>query len=312
MTESEIIGCIKTYISQKGYFYADALIENFYLSLKSRSFVFVTGNSDTDMARLPLLFAEAIGATEGNGRFLRLKVRPDWMDSSDLFGWLNLEGRFVPGVIIDFLKAAQSEPDKPYFLCLDRLNLSRAEYYLREILSAVESRAQIEGEKPFVTMAYYGRDWEAAAKYGIIPALKNLYIVGTINMDEASRPLNQRFLDRVHTIHMEPGDLTGADTGRPSPVDADNSFLETVYFRLDQCPADELKPYFAVFQELDRILSGATAYIGYQVRNDAILYLMHNQLTGVLSERDALDQEIAMKVITRVQGSAKMIKPVLC
>lgn len=314
MTDSQIMQGIKEYISQKGFTYSDGLIENFYLSLKSRPFVLIAGNSDTDMARLPVLFAEAVGATEANGRLKRLTVPMDWMDSSDLFGWLNLEGTFVPGAIIDFLKAAQQDPDQPYFLCLDRIILSRAEYYLREVLGAVESRAQPEGEKPLVTMAYYGRDAAAIEKYGIIPALKNLYIVGTFNLDETSRPLNQRLLDRVHIIPMEKDDLVQTGSGAPTPINADNSFLQTRYYRLDQCQehADALKKYFAVFEELNRILTEASAYVGFQVRNDAVLYLMHAASTGVLPEQAALDHEISLKVLTRVQGSAKAIKAVLC
>ena len=34
---------------------------------------------------------------------------------------------------VDFLKKAQNDPEKPYFLCFDRVNLSRAEYYLRAL-----------------------------------------------------------------------------------------------------------------------------------------------------------------------------------
>lgn len=312
MNESQIIQTIKHYIAQKGYTCTDGLIENLYLSLKARPFVLIGGNSQTDMVLLPRLFAEAIGATEENGRFCKLTVRPDWMDSSDLFGWLNLEGKFVPGVIIDFMKAAQLDPDKPYFLCLDKIILSRAEYYLRDMLTAVESRGQ--EDLPYVTMAYYGRDEAAKEKYGVIPVLDNLHIVGTINLDETSLPLNQKLLDRVHTLRMTREDLVGAPVGNPTAQETDNRFLKTEYFRLNQCQSDGavLQEYFACFEQMNRILSGATAYLGFRIRNDAILYLMHNRLTGVLSEDSAMDQEICMKVLTRVQGGSKMIKPTLC
>lgn len=315
MTDAQVLRGVKDYISGKGFSYEDGLIENFYLSLKARPFVLLAGSSGTDMTRLPALFAEALGATAENGRYKQLTVQPDWMDSSDMFGYLDLNGSFVPGAIIDFLKAAQQDPDRPYFLCLDRLILSRAEYYLNEILSAVESRAQPEGAKPLVTGAYYGRDTAAAERYGVIPALDNLYIVGTVNMDETSRPLNQRFLDRMHTMQLSRDALTADRTGcSPQPVEVPNGFLRTRYFRLEQCQEEKevLQAYFKIFGELDRILNKASAYMGFRLRNDAILYLMHNRQSAVLEERDALDHEISMKVLTRVQGSSKAIKPVLC
>ena len=296
---------IKTYIAGKGYACRDGLVEGFYLSLKSRPFTFLCGQSNTDMTVLPRLFAEAIGA-----RYLGLRVRPDWQDSSDLFGHLDLMGKFVPGPVIDYLKQAQKDPETPHFLCFDGVLLDRAEYYLREILASVESR---EGENrlPLVTGAYYGRDAAAAEAYGEIPALDNLYIIGTVNMDEASKPIHQKLLDRVHAMAFEQDAMvkTGADTC-PKPARADNGFLQTVCFRLEQCDREALLPYFQLFEKLNKILMKANAYMGYRLRNDAVLYLTHAKLMG-LAEQQALDHVIAHKLLTRVQGSAKTTKPVL-
>lgn len=296
---------IKQYIAAKGYACRPGLVEGFCLSLKSRAFTFLCGNSATDMTVLPRLVAEAVGA-----RYLCLQVRPDWQDSSDLFGHPDLMGKFVPGPVIDYLKQAQKDPQTPHFLCFDGVLLDRAEYYLREILASVESR---EGEDPLplVTMAYYGRDEAAAKAYGLIPALDNLYIVGTVNMDEASKPIHQKLLDRVHAMACGPEDTVqmGPDAC-PGPARADNRFFRTVYFRLEQCDREALLPYFAIFEKLNKILMKANAYMGYRLRNDAVLYLMHAKLLG-LPERQALDHVIAHKLLTRVQGSAKTTKPVL-
>ena len=60
---------VKTHIAQRGYHCADGLVEAYYLSLKTRPFVMLTGNSDTDKTLLPRLFAEAVGAGGENGRY---------------------------------------------------------------------------------------------------------------------------------------------------------------------------------------------------------------------------------------------------
>ncbi len=67
-------------------------------------------------------------------------VRPDWSDSSDLFGHVDLNGKFIPGTIIDFVKRAELDSVNPYFLCLDEMNLARVEYYLSDFLSVIETR----------------------------------------------------------------------------------------------------------------------------------------------------------------------------
>ena len=99
---------INNYIASKGFTYEQGLIENFYLSLKSKPFVILAGTSGTGKTRLVKLFAEAVGATPENGRYKMVPVRPDWSDSSDLFGHVDLNGNFVPGAIIDFVKKQSS------------------------------------------------------------------------------------------------------------------------------------------------------------------------------------------------------------
>ena len=299
-----MIEAVKRYISQRGYTCTDGLVEAFYLSLKTRPFLLLTGNRETDKTLLPRLFAESLGAIADNGRYLQLSVSPDWMDSSDLFGWLDLEGKFIPGVIIDFLKAAQQDPDRPYFLCLDKLILSRADYFLRDYVAAVASMGQQE-EQPFVNLLYYGRDEEAARKYGIIPALRNVFTVATVDVDLEGRPLNRKLMDRVNTLTVRKADITGTATGDPAPLDAGKDFLATAYYSLDQCPAEQLDAYIAAFAQINRILTEANAYIGYKLRNDGILYLMHNRLAGVLPENEALDRVICEKILSRLQGTNK-------
>lgn len=158
------------------------------LNLMCKPFTLILDNSRLDMTVLPRTLAETMGATAENGRYLQLEVRPDWMDSSDLIGWLNLEGKFIPGAIVDFFKKANSDPEHTYFLCLNQIILSRAEYYLRDLITAVDMRGEPDS-KPYVPKVYFGRDEEAIRKYGEIPPLKNLFIVGTVNLDESSLPL---------------------------------------------------------------------------------------------------------------------------
>ena len=81
MTIKEQVTAIKTYIAAKGFNYDGSLIENFYLGLKSKPFVILAGTSGTGKTRLVRLFAEAIKA-----EYKLVSVRPDWSDSSDLFG----------------------------------------------------------------------------------------------------------------------------------------------------------------------------------------------------------------------------------
>lgn len=68
----EQINLVKDYIASKGFSYDGELIENFYLCLKSKSFVILAGTSGTGKIRLVRLFSEAIGAN-----YKLVSVRPD-------------------------------------------------------------------------------------------------------------------------------------------------------------------------------------------------------------------------------------------
>lgn len=280
------------------------LAQQLYLNLVCKPFTLILGRSRVDMTGFTRRFAAHFGATAENGRYLQLQVRPDFMDSSDLFGWLNLEGKFIPGAIMDFLKAAHTNPKENYFLCFDKIILSRAEYYLRDVLNAVDQRFQPEA-KPYVPAVYYGRDEDAMEKYGVIPVLPNLYMMGTVNLDETSLPLNQRFLDRVHTMTLTEEDA-------PQIPDSIPGELKTAYYRLDQWQdAQVLDDYIRAFEKINQILIKATSYLGFQIRNEGILYLLHNRKLGLLPEKIAVDQVLCQKVLPRLQGNAKLIGPVL-
>ena len=307
---------IKAYIASKGFTYNDGLIENFYLSLKSKPFVILAGTSGTGKTRLVRLFAEAIGAA-----FESVPVRPDWSDSTDLFGHVDLNGRFVPGKILDFLWRAQNDLGKPYMLCLDEMNLARVEYYLSDFLSVIETREIKDGRitsYPLISEKDYGTDNEAREKYGEICFPENLYIVGTVNMDETTFPFSRKVLDRANTIEFNYVELipswseTAADV---TTLALDNDFLRSQYLLLKNCPASEQNYILSVCTELEKInqvLQKANAHVGYRVRDEIMFYLLNNKAAGLLDEKTAMDHEILQKILPRIQGSSASVKDMLC
>ena len=316
----ETIRGIKDYIEAKGFSYPDGLIENFYLSLKSKPFVILAGTSGTGKTRLVKLFAEAVGANTNNGRYKMVSVRPDWSDSSDLFGHVDLNGKFIPGAIIDFVKRAELDSAHPYFLCLDEMNLARVEYYLSDFLSVIETRDLQAGHiisDPLVSGTYYGSDAAAAGKYGTVPFPENLYVIGTVNMDETTFPFSRKVLDRANTIEFSFVDLTPPTEWAPvtpAPLNLGNGFLKTEYLLLAQCADQQeaVNSYCLELQKLNRILQQANAHVGYRVRDEVVFYLLNNKAAELLPENEAIDNEITQKILPRIQGSSASIKNMLC
>ncbi len=303
----ETINRIKAYISAKGFTYEDGMIENFYLSLKSKPFVILAGISGTGKTRLVKLFAEAIGA-----EYRLVPVRPDWSDPSDLLGHHNLEGDFVPGRVLKIILEAMKDPEKPYILCLDEMNLARVEYYLSDFLSIIETRDLKDGRIVSDRLLPF-------EIYGDIRFPENLYLAGTVNMDETTFPFSKKVLDRANTIEFNTVDLMPSPKtpdSLPEPVSAGNDFLKSEYLFLDQC-LDEENYDFAesVCQELEtlnRILRKNNAHVGYRVRDEIVFYMLNNRNAGLLSRDEALDNAVMQKILPRLQGSSMALKETLC
>lgn len=322
LSVKDIIEKVKSYIGTKGFSYEPGLIENFYLSLKAKPFVILAGISGTGKTRLVKLFAEAVGANSENGRYKMISVRPDWSDSSDLLGHRDLNGKFVPGSIIDFVKNAEMDTSHPYFLCFDEMNLARVEYYLSDVLSVIETRDLSSSGKiiseVLVSEAYYGIDKVAAEKYGILRLPENLYIIGTVNMDETTFPFSRKVLDRANTmefstVNLMPNLLEETEEVL-EPIVVPNDFLKTEYLLLKQCmrEADYVNDICFELETINKILQLSNAHIGYRVRDEIVFYMLNNKHANLLEKNDALDNEIMQKILPRIQGSNLAIKSMLC
>lgn len=298
------IDAIKNFIASRGFAYEGNLIDNFYLSLKSKPFVILAGTSGTGKTRLVKLFAEAIGA-----EYKLVSVRPDWSDGSDLFGHYDLNGKFIDGPVCKCFEMAYENPDIPVFLCLDEMNLARVEYYLSDFLSVIESREKLENGKVITTPI-------AQFEKGIPD---NLYIVGTVNMDETTFPFSKKVLDRANTIEFSYVDLTpdfDVPEQPPKGVTLPSSFLRTEYLVLVRdCVVEQeyVREICAELQQINEILKKADAHVGYRVRDEIVFYMLNNKAGGeLLTHEEAFDNEIMQKILPRIQGSSVSVRDMLC
>ena len=258
------------------------------------------------------LFAEAIGC-----RYKLISVRPDWSDGSDLLGYKNIQGKFVAGPIIDFIKAANDDADNIYLVCLDEMNLARVEYYFSDFLSIMETRKKVNKNivtDTIIDSNYFENKSDQAYADLILP--DNLYIVGTVNMDETTHPFSKKVLDRANTIefseiHLDMFTLldetnSGLDTWKVNPA-----FLKSKYVTLRDCgieTEDKLGDIIGRLMEINDILKEANLQIGYRIRDEICFYMLYNNQEELLTENAAFDFQLMQKVLPRIQGSSETIK----
>jgi hypothetical protein len=120
-----------------------------YISaIRTKPFLLLAGISGTGKSRIvrelafkscPKYLQDKDGTTPGN--YCMIEVKPNWHDSTELLGYysnLNMSYQFKK--FIKFLVKAKMNPEVPFFVCLDEMNLAPVEQYFAEILSVMETR----------------------------------------------------------------------------------------------------------------------------------------------------------------------------
>lgn len=320
--EKDIIQEIHEYISSQGYFYSLETIKNLYLSLKTKAFVILAGISGTGKSKLVELFAEAVGADRENKRYSLIPVRPDWSDGSDLLGFKNIEGKFLKGAFTSIVKNAIDNPKKPHFVCLDEMNLARVEYYFSDVLSLMETRKKIDGkiitEKLFKTEDF-GEDDESKKELQGLYIPDNLYIIGTVNIDETTFPFSKKVLDRANTIEFNQVklevdfDYIIAADDEIEQIDINNNMFASQYIKIMDCieEKDLVHRTIEVLKSINIILEEENMHFGYRVRDEICFYVIYAVSEKLMDFDIALDHGILQKILPKIQGSSVNIKTIL-
>lgn len=319
--EYELIQHIHNYMTQKGFTYPPQTIQNLYLSLKTKPFTILAGISGTGKSKIIELFAEAIGATVENGGYKLIAVRPDWSDSTELLGYRDLNNHFNPGILTCIIQQALKDRDNPYFVCLDEMNLARVEYYLSDFLSIVESR-KWRGDwivtHPLLQESMVGEDAESKEQYGQLYIPDNLYIVGTVNMDETTYPFSKKVLDRSNTIEFSSVNLMDGleelEVEKLAPLeDVTNRYIRSDYLNLMDCKEykEEAKRVIAELEVVNKILEKSHLHFAYRVRDEIVFYMLYNHRFELMSYEEAFDLQFLQKILPRITGSSQKVGQVL-
>ena len=252
-----------------------------------------------------------------------VSVGADWTSSEHVLGYPDGldKSRYVRTKALDLILRALAEPDLPHFLILDEMNLSHVERYFADLLSAIESGEplHLHGDK--------SPDGAPAVRDGVPGELRlplNLFIVGTVNVDETTYMFSPKVLDRANVLEfrvMAPELKSFLE--RPVSVD---------FVKLDAVGAEHAKRLTELAQQPPRLaeterkkfeaelllffeaLQAANAEFGFRVAKEAASFLhFHKVLSGDGWEfKAAMDAQIFQKLLPKLHGSRNTLEPVLC
>jgi hypothetical protein len=276
--------------------------------------VILAGVTGVGKSRLPVLVAEATG-----GAAHVLPVRPDWTDSAEVLGYRDLQGTFRPGALLAAARDAAAHPDDYAVAVLDEMNLARPEHYLAEVLSRIESRRPAPG-------GGYESAPLLAAESDATRLPPNLGLVGTVNMDESAHGFSRKVLDRAFTLELSAVDLATWQAAAAGEVSVERWPVAAWHpraLRLGALPAlgaedrQRVERVVRVLAEANELLAPAGFGLGYRLRDEAALFVLHAAETpGAFRTRggaavDPLDLALFMKLLPRLAGSARSVRRAL-
>ncbi len=327
-----------------------------------KPFLILTGNSGTGKTRLAERIAETFGR-EGQKipRSALVAVGADWTDNRAVVGFTNhLRSAQMKGLsgdraiyqstsVLDLMLASNQEKDCPHFLILDEMNLSHVERYFADFLSAMEARNGVirlhdEGPRddPGFRLPRYEGDPVGVPRE--IPYPPNLFVIGTVNIDETTYMFSPKVLDRAHVIEFQ---VDAKDIGNflddpkemePAPAAGEAMSKEFLQLALD-ARSGKLAPLDGAERtesnkhliNLLEILQRGRFEFAYRTANEVTRYLRvcrhlaenkaawsdnrrlpeEERIAGKRNWLSDLDDEILQKILPRLHGSRNRLGPLL-
>ncbi len=322
VTPKELLTAFSKSLKSAGLDYGarhDLICATFMASILSKPFVLLTGLTGSGKTQIALKFGEWLGEV----RRLVVPVRPDWTGPESLFGYENAlsvpaaDGRlawFVPPAL-EFMIRAVHHQDEPHLLVLDEMNLAHVERYFADFLSGMES-----GEPTLPNLVKEGAHWRVSASDPQpVPIPRNLWVVGTVNVDETTYAFSPKVLDRAQTIEFRVAtDDLNPGAARPTVAAAAPAAFLASMLHISRDPewqvahpGSERALLVESLKALHKLLTKHDLEFGHRTLTEALRFSSaYDALCGA-SWLQALDLILLQMILPRIHGSRPRVEPIL-
>ena len=305
------------------------LVQRYTASLLAKRFLILTGLAGSGKTKIAQAFSQWLAVSK---EFYQVvPVGADWTGSESILGYPDgLQGsNYVAKPSLDLILHAAAHDDVPHFLILDEMNLSHVERYFADVLSVIESD---EGLELYSGDMKKPETWrKTSASTPVPPKLKqlpeNLFIIGTVNVDETTYMFSPKVLDRANVIEfrMDAGEL---EVFLGNPARPDLSMLDGKGQSFGKAFVDAAKNHVAVPPKvkaaydaemllLFKTLQGHGAEFGYRTAYETARFIHFYKLLGNHQDGDttwfpgAFDCVVFQKLLPKLHGSRAKLGPVL-
>lgn len=290
---------IEKNIKTLGGHYPNGEVRRFHAALNflnHKHFVILSGLSGTGKTQLALKYARAVHGlnlnTTADPLLFECPIRPEWTDPTGLTGYYDvLTNRYVVPTFLEAVLVATAHRESPVFVILDEMNLARVEYYLSDVLSAIETGGSLQLHSNSVPL----EGTSGTSVRAEIPLPSNLFIIGTINIDETTNPVSDKVLDRASVIDMSTVDIPG--------------FMASLANRYPELQsAREISETKLI--EIHNLLEQYGLGFGYRVIEEFVRYHAFDAQHLQNPPDSVTDQLLVQKILVKLRGSERQ-RPLL-
>ena len=294
----------------------DTIALTFVASLAAKPLAILTGLSGSGKTQIAVRFGEWLG----EGRLHVAAVRPDWTGAEALFGYedglkaaVNGHAAWaVPGPL-EFMLRAADDYQHPHLLLLDEMNLAHVERYFADVLSGMESGQACLPNLKRGSDGAWRRPLDGPSH---IAFPRNLWIVGTVNVDETTYMFSPKVLDRANTFEfrVETADLS-TEARKPRSCAAGDPALirgllsiakdDTSHASYQVSVQANLVPRLRL---LHAVLSRYNLEYGHRAHYEALRFGSLAYAAGLTDLDKVLDQIVIQKLLPRLHGSRRRLE----
>lgn len=295
-------------------------------ALAAKPFAILAGGTGTGKTRAAIGVAEAMmpDETSRKKQIAVVSVQADWTDKRSLLGYRNMlsangdGATYVSSEAVRLMLRANDEKTKPFFLILDEMNLSYVERYFADFLSSMESKKPLrlhDRETPL-------KDEDDNLIPQEIEWPKNLFVIGTVNIDETTYQFSPKVLDRAHVIEFK----VSWDQIEKGFADKSKGFRklgekEVSAFMNVACPtaSEEIAPdgALAILKRVHSKLADTKFEFSHRTAHECVRYAQVRKdlaaagLTAAEEVSNVMDTAILQKVLPKLNGAQSTIEPII-